>query len=32
MYPNYQNIIWNIYDIVFIKGNRFTINYVWFYI
>ena len=28
MYPKYQNIIWNIYDIVFIKGNRFTIDYV----
>jgi len=28
MYPEYQNIIWNIYDIVFIKGNRFTIDYV----
>jgi len=28
MFPNYQNIIWNIYDIVFIKGNRFTHDYV----
>ena len=26
MYPNYRNVLWNEYDLVFIKGNRVNIN------
>ena len=25
MYPNFKNKIWNIYELVFIKGNRVNI-------